>query len=129
LTIVIDASALVELILGTPRAGKVRAALDDHRILAPDLINIEVLSTLRRLLHQGGITDLRARRAVSMVRIAPILRIPTLALLNEVWSLRDNVSAYDAAYVALARAADCPLITGDARLARASLSRVSVILV
>jgi predicted nucleic acid-binding protein len=129
LTIVIDASALVELILRTPRAAKVQTALDDHRILAPDLINVEVLSTLRRLLRQGNIADTRAQQAVTMVRVAPVLRIATLALLNEVWSLRDNVTAYDAAYVALARVADCPLVTGDARLARASLTGVTIILV
>jgi len=82
-----------------------------------DLANLEVLSALRRLERQADVSAARAALAVDAYRLMPIRRLPTFGLLDEVWTLRHNVSAYDAAYVALARVLSCDLVTADARLA------------
>lgn len=90
-------------------------------MVAPDLINVEVLSVLRRLLRAGKIDGRRADQSLVDLFTAPLRRLPTLPLLASAWRWRDNLSAYDACYVALSEALACPLITGDARLARAPL--------
>lgn len=96
-------------------------------MVAPDLIDIEVLSTLRRLAHQKLVSVLRAEMAVADLEAAPIRRLSALPLLAAIWRYRDNLSVYDAAYVALADAFGCRLITSDARLARAPRLPVQVI--
>lgn len=96
-------------------------------MVAPDLITVEALSTLRRLLHQSFVTQDRADEAVADLIAAPIRRLPTLPLGEAIWRLRANFSAYDACYVALAQALGCTLITADARLARAPRLPVSVV--
>jgi predicted nucleic acid-binding protein len=94
-------------------------AVSGAEMVAPDLLNVEVLSTLRRLEQLGAINAGRAAQAISDLVRAPLRRLPTRSLVADMWSVRANVSAYDACYVALARALRCPLVTGDARLARA----------
>jgi predicted nucleic acid-binding protein len=96
-------------------------------MVAPDLINVEVLSAFRRLVHHGVVTVHRAEQGVADLRVAPLLRLPTLSLLDASWLLRANLSMYDACYVALAAALVCPLISGDERLARAPRLPVHVI--
>jgi predicted nucleic acid-binding protein len=96
-------------------------------MVAPDLINVDVLSALRRLEQAGVLASSRAGQAIIDLRTAPLRRYPTLRLLDDVWRLRVNVSAYDATYVALAQAMRCPLVTTDARLARAPRLGISVI--
>jgi predicted nucleic acid-binding protein len=88
-------------------------------MVAPDLITVEVLSTLRRLARHGLIAAPRAEEAVNDLVTAPIRHLPTLPLAEETWRLRENLSASDACYVALAAALDCALVSADARLARA----------
>ena len=94
-------------------------AVTGAEMVAPDLLNVEVISTLRRLEQIGTISASRAAQAINDLVRAPLRRLPTRSLISDMWSLRANVSAYDACYVALARALRCPLVTGDARLARA----------
>lgn len=118
LAVVVDASALVEILLVTSRGAAVADAVAGSDMLAPDMINAEVLSVLRRLEHVGRLSAERARAAVGDLGLAPVTRMLTSPLLSSAWELRANVSAYDGLYVALA-ALDCPLITGDFRLARA----------
>jgi predicted nucleic acid-binding protein len=96
----------------------VRAVIGAEMV-APDLLHVEAVSTLRRLEQSGTITAGRAAQAIGDLVRAPFRRLPTRSLLTDMWSLRANVSAYDACYVALARALRCPLVTGDTRLGRA----------
>jgi predicted nucleic acid-binding protein len=115
---VVDASALVELLLQGERAAAVVQALRGTEMTAPDVVNPEVLSVLRRMERTGELRPERARQAVADLLDAPVRRFATLPLLPVVWELRGGVSAYDACYVALARALGCPLVTGDLRLTR-----------
>jgi predicted nucleic acid-binding protein len=116
---VVDASALVELLLQGERAPAVALAVRGTEMTAPDVVNPEVLSVLRRMEQTGEVRPERARQAVADLLDAPVRRYATLPLLPVVWELRGSVSAYDACYVALARALGCPLVTGDLRLTRA----------
>jgi predicted nucleic acid-binding protein len=116
---VVDASALVELLLQGERAPAVAHAVRGTEMTAPDVVNPEVLSVLRRMERTGDMRPERARQAVADLLDAPVRRYATLPLLPVVWELRGSVSAYDACYVALARALGCPLVTGDLRLTRA----------
>jgi predicted nucleic acid-binding protein len=116
---VVDASALVELLLQGERAAAVAQAVRGTEMTAPDVVNPEVLSVLRRMEGTGELRPERARQAVADLLDAPVRRFATLPLLPVVWELRGSVSAYDACYVALARALGCPLVTGDLRLTRA----------
>lgn len=117
--VVIDASALVELLLRRERASAVLQAVGDTQMVAPDVINPEVLWALRRRERNGKLRADRARQAVEDLLDAPLRRFPTLPLLPAVWELRANVTSYDACYLALARDLHCALVTGDRRLSRA----------
>jgi predicted nucleic acid-binding protein len=119
--IVLDASAAVELVLQTPRAGRValRALDPAERIHAPYLIDIEVTQVLRRLVHTRELTPARGALALTDFAELVIERHPHHLLLGRMWSLRTSLSAYDAAYVALAEALAAPMLTCDEKLARA----------
>lgn len=125
--IVIDASALVELLTHSPLAGKIDQAIGGAELIAPDVLNPEVLQSLRRLERGGQLTSARASMAVAQLVGSQIQCIPTSGLLNEAWSIRANVSAYDACYVALARMFECPLLTTDRPLTRAPDLRIPMI--
>lgn len=127
--IVIDASALVELLLGGSRSAAMRQAVGDAQLLAPDLINPEVMQCLRRLERTGKLTAERASTALTRLREGGVSTMPTGRLTREAWSLRHNLSAYDACYVALARLVRCPLLTVDRCLARAPSLGVVLIVV
>lgn len=128
-SIVIDASALVELLLQSPRARTIKEAIGDGELIAPDTLNPEVLNSLHGLERGGALTAARASRAVERLLTSRIVRVPTQALLHDAWSLRHNVSAYDAMYVALAQSLRCPLLTADSRLAGAPSLGVALIVV
>jgi predicted nucleic acid-binding protein len=113
---VIDAGALLELLLRTLRADSVQAVVDDRQLIAPAVIDAEVLSALRGLERSRAITPARAALAVADLRIAPIERYPLDLLLERAWDLRGTLGAYDALYVALAVELDCPLVTTDDRI-------------
>jgi predicted nucleic acid-binding protein len=117
--VVVDASALVELLLQRERAPAVLQAVGAADMAAPDVVNSEAVSAFRRMERAGELRAERAGQAVDDLLDAPLQRFPTLPLLPVVWELRANVSASDACYVALARALGCPLVTGDRRLSRA----------
>jgi predicted nucleic acid-binding protein len=121
--LVVDASAVTELLLGRAAGERVREHLREHgfALHAPHLLDVEVLSALRRLVAAGTATADRAGEAVADLLDLPIERYPHDVLVPRAWQLRANLSAYDATYVALAEAlADepVPLLTADARLAR-----------
>ena len=128
-SIVVDASALVELLVRGPRASALEEAIGDGESIAPDVIYPEVLQSLRGLERGGALTAERASLAARRLAGSPIGRVPTRALLQDAWSLRHNLSAYDACYIALARSLSCPLLTADARLAGAPRLGVALIVV
>ena len=117
--VVIDASALVELLLQRERAPAILQVVGDTSMVAPDVINPEVLWALRRRERNGELLAVRARQAVEDLLDAPVRRFSTLPLLPTVWQMRANVTSYDACYIALARDLRCPLVTADRKLSRA----------
>jgi predicted nucleic acid-binding protein len=116
--VVVDSSALVELLIQSERAPAVIQALGTTEWVAPDVVNPEVLSALRRM-ERGGLAAGRVAKAVDDLLDAPLRRYPTLPLMPEAWTLRANITAIDVCYVVLARILHCPLVTGDLRLSRA----------
>jgi predicted nucleic acid-binding protein len=129
--LVVDASALTELILGRPAGTIVGEHLVHHRfaVHAPHLVDVEVLSALRRLVASGEATAERAGEAIADVQDLPIERYPHDILVTRIWQLRENFSAYDASYVALAEGVGdepVPLLTADRRLARATNEHTDV---
>jgi predicted nucleic acid-binding protein len=113
---VIDAGALLELLLRTMRAESVQAVVADRQLVAPAVIDAEVLSALRGLERVSGVTAGRAALAIVDLRLAPVERHPLEPLLDRAWGLRNQLNAYDALYVALAIELDCPLVTTDDRI-------------
>lgn len=120
--IVVDASALLEVLLRTPAAEAVERSLFAPRqtLHAPHLLDVEVAQVIRRYAAQGEIDDARGRMALADLADLPLQRYPHDFLLPRVWDLRSNLTAYDAVYVALAEALDAPLLTRDRRLASAA---------
>lgn len=120
--IVIDASAEVAALLSAePEAESVRerVARPDETLHVPHLFEIEVLQALRSLTLRGTVSSERARLALSRLRNTRLVRYSHTPLVERIWDLRENLTAYDAAYIALAEALDAPLVTMDARLAGA----------
>jgi predicted nucleic acid-binding protein len=127
--VVIDASALVDLMVQSERAPAVAQAVGSTDMVAPDVVNPEVLAILRRLERTGELGAREAVQAVDDLMDAPVRRFSTLPLLAEAWTLRANVSAADACYVVLARILRCPLVTADRKLSRAPGLGVPLVMV
>ncbi|TFV57756.1 PIN domain-containing protein [Geodermatophilus sp. DF01-2] len=125
--IVVDAGVLSTGLADDSAAGStVRARLSGEELAAPELVDLEVASVLRRLLRTGRVTAARARLALEDLVDLPVDRAPHRPLLARCWELRDNLTPYDAAYVALAESLDCTLLTSDGRLSRAPGLRCDV---
>jgi len=120
--IVVDASALLEALLRTPAARAVEERLFEPQqtLHAPHLLDIEVAQVIRRYAAKGEIDSKRGRAVLADLADFPFRRYPHDFLLPRVWDLRNNLTAYDAVYVALAEALDAPLLTRDQRLAAAA---------
>ena len=116
---VVDASAAVEYLLRTPLGLSLAETIGDARLAAPDLIDAEVVSGLRRAVHAGRLTGKRAVMAIDALTQWPVRRIAGRTLAPAAWRHHRNVTAYDAFYVAAASALSAPLLTADGRLARA----------
>ena len=118
--VVVDANVLVVALADDgPDGERVRVRLRGEHLAAPELIDLEVLSVLRRSERAGALNTRRATLAVRDLRDLPLDRAPHLPLVRRCWELRGNVTAYDAAYVALAETMGVPLLTADRRLAAA----------
>lgn len=126
--IVVDASAALELLLRSPASEAIEARVfaADQTLHAPHLIDLEIAQVLRRYVHIGDITAVRGEAALADWSDMAVQRYPHDLLLPRIWALRATLTAYDAAYVALAEALDAPLLTCDARIARAPGHRARV---
>lgn len=120
MTLVLDASAVAEILFGTEAGRRAAALLDGHELLAPQHLTAEVASVIRGWSLSGQITDEQALAAFREFEELGVEEVPMMSLLPSVYSLRHNLTAYDAMYVALARAVQCQLLTLDARLAAAA---------
>lgn len=128
---VVDASVLVEYLAAGERSEQARACLlaADERAWAPHLIDAEVGHVLRRAVLAGDLRASTAHAALEDLAGLPLRRVAHIGLLDRAWALRRNVSFYDALYVALAERLGLPLVTLDARLARAARGRAQVDLI
>jgi predicted nucleic acid-binding protein len=127
--IVVDVSAFVDVLLGRPAALEVLSSLTDERpdepLHAPALIGTEVLNALRRLARAGIVTDERATAAADDFAHARMVLYPHSPLHDGIWRLRHDLSAYDAAYLALAELLDrSALVTSDSALADQATRRL-----
>jgi predicted nucleic acid-binding protein len=127
--IVADASVVVEFLLGSARGTQVAPKLmaEEGAIFAPALIDAEVAQTVRRLAGAGVISEARGGATIELLQDLPLERRLITPLLPRIWQLRHNLSAYDATYVSLAEALDCPLLTFDQGLADAPGHAATVI--
>jgi len=128
--IVLDASAVVELLLGTPGAGAVhRRIAREPSLHAPSVLDLEVAHAIRRACATGQLHSARGGQAIAELAELPVRRYPHTPLLDRIWQLRANLTAYDAAYVALAETLRVTLVTRDRRLARTRGHRARIDLV
>jgi predicted nucleic acid-binding protein len=129
--IVVDASALLEFFLQTPVGARVEARLfrDGAELHAPHLADVEVVQGLRRLVRTGEVSPARAKEAIVDLVDLDLHRHSHTDLLSRAWTLRDNISTYDALYISLAEALDAPLVTCDGPLGTAPghAARIEVI--
>ena len=117
---VVDASVAVEYLLRTPLGLSVADMIEDASLTAPELMDVEVVSALRRAVLSGRLEEARAQMVVVDLTHWPVDRISHRSLAPLAWQYHRNISAYDAFYVAAARAHGLPLLTADGRLARVS---------
>jgi predicted nucleic acid-binding protein len=117
--IVVDASVGLEVLLRTPRGRKIEPRLlaESQLLCAPHLLDVEVAQVLRRYALAGELDAQRGAEALQDLADLPIERYPHDVLLPRVWELRDNLTAYDAVYIALAEILGAALMTADRRLA------------
>lgn len=120
--IVVDASVAIEVLLRTSATSLLadRLFASNQTLHAPHLLDVEAAQVIRRYVLSGEIDSDRGRIALLDLADFPLRRYPHEFLLPRIWELRNNLTAYDAAYVALAEALDAPLLTSDRRLAKAA---------
>lgn len=119
--IVVDSAVVADALTAVAGTDTLRARLRDEELHAPDLLDFEIVSLIRGLTLGGHLSPARAGDVLTDFDDLPICRWPAAdALRRRAFGLRNNLSAYDAAYVVLAESLDCPLLTRDSRLARSS---------
>ena len=119
MTAVVDASVAVEYLLRTPLGEKLAPQLENETLVAPELLDVEVLAVLRRAVRRGELSSERAHDALEDLQAWQIERLSHRRLWSTAWSYRANVSGYDSFYVAAAVLYDVPLLTADGPLSRA----------
>ena len=122
--LVVDASVIAPVVADSGVDGETfRARLRGEVIAGPDLLRVEVMSVVKR---QGSLTVAEADAAIEDLLDLPLSVFPTSSLLRRAWALRNNITAYDGCYIALAEALGCSLLTADVRLANAPGSRCPI---
>jgi predicted nucleic acid-binding protein len=126
--LVLDASAAIDWLLQTAVGKEIEERIYRRResLYAPHLLDVEVAQVLRRLVREGAVSAPRSDQAIQDLLDLRITRYPHFVFLPRIWRLRDNFTAYDAAYIALAENLPATLITRDARLASACARLVSL---
>lgn len=124
--IVIDASAAV---LGLLNDGEARAKLAQEAVVAPYLADSQIVHAIRSHVLRGEVEERDAKRAIDVWGRLGLQRVGVSGLLDRIWELRGNLSAYDATYVAVAETLEAPLVTADGRLARAPGPRCTITVV
>jgi predicted nucleic acid-binding protein len=125
--IVVDASVVVTALADDGSDGdRARDRLRGERLVAPHLLDVEVISAWRRLAVAGDLDDRRAGLAIEDLRVLPLERVPHGPLIDRCWQLRHTLTVYDAAYVALAEITQALLLTADAKLAGAPGPRCEI---
>jgi predicted nucleic acid-binding protein len=126
--IVLDASAAIDWLLQTAAGQQIEGRIYERgeSLHAPHLLDLEVAQVLRRLVREGAVSGPRADQAIEDLLDLRVTRYPHFIFLPHIWRLRDNFSAYDAAYVALTEKLGATLITRDSRLASACARVVSL---
>lgn len=126
--IVLDASATIDWLLPTPAGLRIEQLIyeRDEAIYAPELLDLEVAQVLRRFVREKSISAVRGEEALRDLRLARVRRCPHGMLLPRIWKLRDNLTAYDAAYVSLAEALNATLVTRDRKVSAAPGHRARV---
>lgn len=126
--IVLDASAAVDWLLQTSAGRRIEQRIysRDETLHAPHLLDVEVTQVLRRLARQGVVSVRRAEEAMRDLMELRVTRYSHLVLLPRIWQLRNNLSAYDAAYIVLAEELGAALVTRDGRMASASGHTASI---
>lgn len=124
--IVFDASAVYDAISDLEIGRQARLAMLEAEIAAPHLIDLELISTCRRKVLHGELTEQAAVRQLDRVQRVPIARFAHEPLAARIWQLRENLTPYDASYVALAEALRGPLYTSDSKIADAPGIRCEV---
>jgi predicted nucleic acid-binding protein len=128
--LIVDSSVLLPYLVDDGAEGaRAREVLGIGTMAAPELIDLEIASAIRGLHRSGQLSEGRARSAIDDLRATDVDRVPHLLLLPRIWELRDNLTAYDAAYVALAERFDEPLVTADRGIASAPGVRCEISLV
>lgn len=125
---VFDASVFVDaLVVGGPPGDSARSALADRTVLeVPSMFGAEVVSAMRSLVRRGDLSPIRAAAAVEQVRTVRSIQYPFEPFTDRIWTLRNNLTVYDAWYVALAEWLGTDLVTADERLAGAAGPRCAV---
>src|SRR5581483_10283382 len=125
--IVVDASIVASALGDDGSDGeRARQRLAGERLFAPELLDLEVASVWRRAARAGRLGERRASQALEDLAALPLGRAPHQPFMSRIWELRDNLTPYDAAYVALAEELEAPLLTADRRLAKALGARCEI---
>jgi predicted nucleic acid-binding protein len=124
--IVVDASAALAALLND---GQARRLIGTERLHTPHLVDSEIASGMRRLVQRNQLSAADGWNALRTWRHLAVTRYPAHGLVERMWAIRENFSAYDATYVALAETLECALVTADARLGHASQSRCAITVV
>jgi predicted nucleic acid-binding protein len=127
MSFVIDASAAAEYLLRTELGLRIEGIISGAALLAPELLDAEILAILRRAVFRRVLTEERAQFAVNDLVSWPLERIPHRQLVETAWHYRDNVSAYDAFYVAAAEKLGLTLLTADGPLSRAPIPGIGIV--